>query len=135
MIDHIPENRYEDGRFLKKYSTLSVPKTRDDKSKERESKKIMSTLLSNDDGDLNDYIKDSLKSTSSLREKARRLQTKREKIQEQFLRSERVGEGLFGSDEIEMFTRAAAHEQAEKWVDEGKFLLFDLSLSRKNTKH
>lgn len=120
---------------MKKYSTLSVPKTRDDKSKERESKKIMSTLLSNDDGDLNDYIKDSLKSTSSLRDKAKNLQTKREKIQERLLRSERVGEGLFGSDEIDMFTRAAAHEQAEKWVDEGKFLLFDLSLSRKNTKH
>ena len=95
----------------------------------------MSTLLSNDDGDLNDYIKDSLKSTSSLRDKAKNLQTKREKIQERLLRSERVGEGLFGSDEIDMFTRAAAHEQAEKWVDEGKFLLFDLSLSRKNTKH
>ena len=113
---------------MKKYSTLSVPKTRVVNSK-KSAKKILSTLVSNGDGDLNDYIKDSLKSTSSLREKARRLQTKREKIQEQFLRSERVGEGLFGSDEIEMFTRAAAYEQAEKWVDEGEFLDLSLSLS------
>ena len=112
---------YQDGRFLEKYFIPSIIKTKIKSEEVTPGKEqILNTLISNDeDDDLNTYINDSLKSTSSLRENARRLMVKREKIQQRFLLSERVGEGLFGSEDIKMFTRAAAHEQAEKWIDEG----------------
>ena len=129
---------YEDGRFLKKYSVISATRgssnfmssgtirmkttTSDMRTSSKKRKDILKTLVpdstsSSDDDDK--YAKDSLKSTSSLRDKANRAVMNRETIQKRLEFSEQVGEGLFGTEDIEMFTRAAAHEQAEVWVEEG----------------